>query len=44
MAELFNVDFLKEVLKNQLKVRKYTPQIVALLFNLSIVKSIILPF
>ena len=25
MAELFNLDFLKEVLKNQLKVKEYTP-------------------
>ena len=37
MAELLNLDFLKEVLKIQLKVKKHTPQIVAILFNLSIV-------
>ena len=37
MAELFNLDFLKEVLKNQLIVLKHTPQIVAILFNLSII-------
>ena len=37
MAKIWNLDFFKEILKNQLKVRKHTPQNVAILFNLSVV-------
>ena len=34
---MVNHGFYKEILKNQLKVRKRTPQIVAILINLSVV-------
>ena len=37
MAKIKNLDFIEEILKNQLKVRKHTPQNVAILFNLSII-------
>ena len=37
MANILNLDFLKEILKNQLKVRKPTPQNVAILFNLNVI-------
>ena len=36
MAKLDNLDFLDEILKNQLKIRKCTPQNVAIIFNLSV--------
>ena len=36
MAKIENLDFLEEIIINQLKVRKHTPQNVAILFNLSI--------
>ena len=36
MAKTESLDFLEEILKNQLKFRKHTPQNVAILFNLSI--------
>ena len=35
--------FSQRITKNQQKVRKHTPQIVAILFNLSVVQAIILP-
>ena len=37
MAEIENLDILRETLKNLLKVRKYIPQNFAILFNLSVV-------
>ena len=37
MAKIDSLDFIKEVLKNQLKVRKHIPQNVAILLNLSII-------
>ena len=37
MAKKEHIDFLEEILKNQLKVRKHTSQNVAILFNLSII-------
>ena len=37
MAKIKNLDFIKEILKNQLKVRKHTPQSVAIIFNVSII-------
>ena len=37
MAKIDNLDFLEEILKNQLKVSKPTPQNVAILFNFSII-------
>jgi hypothetical protein len=33
-AKIENLDFLEEILKNPLKVRKYAPKNVAILFNL----------
>ena len=39
MAKIDNFDFLEEILKNQLKLRLHTHHNVAILFNLSIIKS-----
>ena len=39
MAKILNLNFLKEILKTQLKVREHIPQNVAILFNLSIIKA-----
>ena len=39
MATIENLDFLEEILKNQIKVRKHTTQNVSILSNLSIIEA-----
>ena len=39
MAKIENLDFLEEILKNQIKVRKHTPQKLAILLNFSIIEA-----